>query len=114
MRKRPRPVLTPSRKTNARPLRFDDRMLVDASAALSWRMYKMAQARVELPTLARSRLTVGAQVRWQDLTQVSYFGNGPDSLETNRSEYRLESANVIGYVVGKPANWLSINASSAG
>lgn len=88
---------------------FDDRMFVDASAALSWRMYKMAQARVELPTLARSRITAGAQVRWQDLTQVSYFGDGPDSLETDRSEYRMESANVIGYVIGKPTPWLSIN-----
>lgn len=88
---------------------FGDRMFVDGSAAVSWRMYKMAQARVELPTLARSRITAGAQVRWQDLTQISYFGDGPDSLETNRSEYRMESANVVGYVIGKPTQWLSIN-----
>ena len=57
---------------------FGDRLFVDASAALSWRMYKMAQARVELPKLARSRITAGAQLRWQDLTQVTYFGAGPD------------------------------------
>jgi hypothetical protein len=87
---------------------FGDRLFVDASAALSWRMYKMTQARVELPKLARSRITAGAQLRWQDLTQVTYFGAGPDSLETDRSEYRMESANIVGYVTGKPTQWLSI------
>ena len=87
---------------------FGDRLFVDGSAALSWRMYKMAQARVELPTLARSRVTAGAQLRWQDLTQVTYFGAGQESLETDRSEYRMESANIVGYVTGKPARWLSI------
>lgn len=68
-----------------------DRLVVDASAAVSWRMYKMAQARVELPRLAWNRIGAGAQVRWQDLTQVTYFGAGPESLEANRSEYRLET-----------------------
>ena len=89
---------------------FRDRLFVDASAAVSWRMYKMAQARVELPKLVRSRITAGAQARWQDLTQVSYFGNGPDSLETNRSEYRMENADLVGYVTGRPARWVSITA----
>ena len=87
---------------------FGDRVFVDASAAVSWRMFKMAQARVELPKLVRSRLTVGAQARWQDFTQITYFGDGPDSLETNRAEYRIEGANVVGYVIGKPVQWLSI------
>lgn len=92
---------------------MQDRLFVDASAAVSWRMYKMAQARVEMPKLANSRITAGAQVRWQDLTQVTYFGTGPDSLETNRSEYRLENANLAGYVIGKPIEWLEI-AGKAG
>jgi hypothetical protein len=87
---------------------FADRMLVDASAALSWRMYKMAQARVEMPRLAGGRVTTGLQVRWQDLTQVAYFGEGPDSLAVHRSEYRMGSANFVGYAVGKPARWLSL------
>jgi hypothetical protein len=87
---------------------LQDRVFMDTSAAVSWRMYKMAQARIEMPKLARSRLTAGAQVRWQDLTQVTYFGTGPDSLEVNRSEYRLENANLLGYIVGTPNEWLSI------
>ena len=91
---------------------FGERAFVDASAAVSWRMFKMAQARVELPKLARSRVIAGAQARWQDYTQITYFGDGPDSLEANRSEYRIEGANVVGYVIGKPAQWLSITAAA--
>ena len=91
---------------------MQDRLFVDASAAVSWRMFKMAQARVEMPALARSRITTGVQARWQDLTQMTFFGTGPDSLETNRSEYRLENADVLGYVTGKPAQWLAITGKA--
>ena len=85
-----------------------DQMFIDGSAAVSWRAYKMAQARIELPQLAKSRLALGTQVRWQDLTQVSYFGDGADSLEANRSEYRLKSTNIAGYATVRPTPWLSV------
>jgi hypothetical protein len=88
-----------------------DRVLIDGSAAVSWRTYKMAQGRIELTNLARSRLAVGSQVRWQDYTQVTYFGEGPDSLEANRSEYRVTSGNVIGYATLRATPWLSINGT---
>jgi hypothetical protein len=87
---------------------FTDRLFVDASAALSWRQYKMAQARLELPQLAHGRLAVGTQVRWQDLTQVTYFGGGPESAEGDRSEYRMKSTNVVGYATFRPARRLAI------
>ena len=83
---------------------FGDQMFIDGSAAISWRAYKMAQARFELPQLAKSRLALGTQVRWQDLTQVTYFGDGADSLETDRSEYRLESTNIAGYATVRPTH----------
>ena len=85
-----------------------DRLFVDGSAAISWRAYKMVQARIELPQLLRSRLTLGAQTRWQDLTQVTYFGEGPTTEESQRSEYRLESVNVAGYATLHPVQRLSI------
>lgn len=86
-----------------------DRVFVDASTAISWRGYKTAQARVELPKLARSRLMLGAQARWQDFTQVSFFGEGPDSLESNVSEYRLESGNLVGYATLRPVSWIAVD-----
>ena len=87
-----------------------DQVFVDASAALSWRGYKTAQARFELPKLARSRLTLGTQVGLNDFTQVTYFGEGPDALQTNRSEYRIRSQNLVGYVTVKPAESVGISA----
>jgi len=83
-------------------------VLVDGSAAVSWHTYKVAQGRFELTNLARNHVTVGSQVRWQDLTQVNYFGVGSDSLEASRSQYRLKSTDLVGYVVGRPNEWLSI------
>jgi len=87
---------------------FGDRALVEASTAMSWRSYKMAQARFEFTRLARSRLALGSQLRWQDLTQVTYFGQGAESPETDRSEYRMKSADIVGYATVRPVRTLAI------
>jgi hypothetical protein len=87
-----------------------DGLIIEASAGWSWRSYKMAQARFELTNLARSRVAIGAQARWQDLTQVTFFGIGPESLDANRSEYRLRSFNVAGYVTLRPAERIAVTA----
>jgi hypothetical protein len=86
-----------------------DEVLVDASTAVSWRSYKMAQARFELPNLAHSHFAVGSQVRWQDLTQITYFGEGPESSEAARSEFRLKSTNIVGYATVRPIERMAIN-----
>lgn len=88
----------------------EDRVFLDASAAISLHGYKTAEARVELPRLARSRVLLGSQVRWQDLTQVPFFGEGPDALESNVSEYRLKSKELAGYATFRPAQWIDIDA----
>lgn len=85
-----------------------DRLFVDTSAAVSWRSYRMARGRVELTNLLRSRVALGSEIRWHDYTQNSYFGEGPDSLETDRSEYRLKSLNAIAYTNVRPVQWLTI------
>jgi outer membrane protein assembly factor BamA len=85
-----------------------DRMVAEASAAMSWRSYKMARARVEITNLARSRVAVGAEARWQDFTQNTHFGDGATSVETDRGEYRLKAFNAIGYTNIRPVKWLTI------
>jgi hypothetical protein len=87
---------------------FNDRAVVEGSAAISWRSYKMAQTRFEFTKLAHSRVSAGAQVMWQDATQVTYFGVGPDTTAATRSEYRLTSTDVVGYATLRPQSWLSI------
>lgn len=87
---------------------FGDKAVLDGSTGLSWRAYKMAQTRFEVTPWADDRMAFGAQVRWQDATQVNYFGDGPDSLEATRSEYRLKSLNTVGYVTARPRPWLAV------
>lgn len=87
---------------------FGDRLFVDTSAAWSWRSYKIARGRIELPDLADGRVAVGSEVKWQDYTQNTYFGYGPDSLDTDRSEYRIKSVNAVAYTNVRPVKWLTI------
>ncbi len=88
-----------------------DQVFLDTSAAISWRAYKTAHARIELPKIARSRLALGSEVRWQDFTQVNFFGEGSDALKSNRSEYRLRSNNLVGYATFRPVEWLGIGGN---
>src|SRR5918993_1286072 len=85
-----------------------DSLFVDASAAMSWRGYRTAQARFELPKLVRSRLAIGSQFKWQDAKQIDAYGEGPDTLESNRAQYRLRSSNLVGYATLRPLRWLGI------
>ena len=89
-----------------------DRIFIEASSGISWRGYKMAQGRFELPNLANGRVIFGSQMMWQDLTQVSYFGVGPDTTEDTRSEYRLTSTDVAGYALFRARSWLTIGGRS--
>jgi hypothetical protein len=86
----------------------DDQVMFDTSGALSWHLYKMGQARVELPTLANEHLVLGAQAMYQDATQVNFYGIGPDSSENDKSQYQLQTVDVVSYATVKPTEWLSI------
>jgi len=88
---------------------LNDMAVVDLSAAVSWNLYKAAQGRFELPHLADDRLSVGAQVIYQDSLQVDYFGLGNDSFKSDRSGYRLNDTDVLGYATMRAAPWLSVS-----
>jgi surface antigen Omp85-like protein len=74
---------------------------VDASGAVSWHLYTMAQTRFEAPDLTARHVMLGAQVMWQDQTQINYFGIGPNSPEI-QSQYRLRSTDMVGYGSFRP------------
>ena len=91
---------------------FAERALVDVSAAVSWRFYKVAQARFEFPGLAQNHLAIGVQGMWRDMTQVTYFGAGPDSSKAERSDYRLQTTNVVGYATVRSDGALALSGSA--
>ena len=89
---------------------FGGRAFADAHAAVSWRGYLKADAVLEFPLMADGRLAAGVEARWQDSTQVNYFGLGPDSSEELRSQYRLQTMNVVGYARYRPQRWLGLSS----
>ena len=90
---------------------FDRRLLVDGSAAISWRAYKTVQGTLEAPNLAGGRLSVGTQVIWQDQTQVNYFGIGLNADDTDHSQYRMQSTDLVGYASVRANDWLSVDGT---
>jgi hypothetical protein len=89
-----------------------DHVFFDSFAQLSVRGYKAAQARVELPWLAGGALLLGALARWQDFPQVNYFGEGPASLQANRSEYGVRSRTFGGYATVHPTQTLAFDVQA--
>lgn len=88
----------------------EDAMLLDASAAYSSNGFKTAQARMLLPTFAKSRLVLGTQVRWIDFGEVDFFGVGPDSPAGARTTYGIEATHVTAHATLRPARWFGIDA----
>jgi len=89
---------------------YGGKAFFDTSGAVSWHLYKMAQARFEFPKLAGDHLTIGGQTMWQDETQINYFGVGGNPVTDDRAQYRLQSTDFIGYAALRPAEWLSLGA----
>jgi hypothetical protein len=90
-----------------------DSAFIDASAALSSNNYRRAQARFELPKLARSRIGLGTQLRIQDFSRVRFFDDGPQSIEESGRNYHLKSKQVAGYATLRPARWLELEGETS-
>ena len=89
---------------------FGGRAVVDGSAAISWSRGTFAQATLELPGLLSEHVSVGAQVKRQDFTRVSYFGIGPDTVEADGTDYRLKNTDYLTFATMKPRSWLTFGA----
>jgi hypothetical protein len=90
-----------------RPL-AERHLWIDSSAAYSWRGYKTAQTTFEVPDVGGSRISVGTQLHWQDLTQIQYFGAGPDSSRDLRSDYRMSTTDVVGFASYRATDFLTL------
>lgn len=82
--------------------------VADVSAAISMRRYSMVQSQIEWPTLFSDRLSVGAGAKYQDATQINYFGIGRETSKGAQSDYRLKSADIAGSATYHPNRWLSV------
>jgi hypothetical protein len=87
---------------------FGDAAVLDTSAAISWRRYSMIQSHVDWPKLFSNHLSAGAQVKYQDSTQINYFGVGADTDKSAQTDFRLKSVDVAGSATVRPREWLSV------
>ena len=86
---------------------FGDAAVMNVSAAMSSRRYSMVQSRIEWPSLFSNHLSIGAGARYQDFTQINYFGVGPDSDKSAQTDYRLKSLDIAGSATVRTTDWLS-------
>jgi hypothetical protein len=87
---------------------FGNQAIIDASAAGSWHQYTMLRSRLEWPQLFTDHLSIGTELKYQDFTQINFFGIGGASLEANQTNYRLKDMDVLGFATVRPNGWLSI------
>ena len=86
-----------------------DTMVLDGSVAISWTGYKTAQARMELPKFAKSRLALGTQVKWMEFGAVDFFGIGPDTSKSALTTFGIQATRVVGHATFRPTRWFDID-----
>jgi hypothetical protein len=89
-----------------------DRLLVDASAAVSWNGYKSVQARAELRRFLKSRLPIGVHVRGVDFSEIDYYGAGPESREDLLTQYGMRAVHTLAFADLRPTRWLTLGAET--
>lgn len=87
---------------------FGDRAVLDVSAALSWKRYRAINAQMTWPRLMGERLSLGAQAAYHDFTRVNYFGIGNASNEDDRTDYRIQNVDALGFATVHATSWLSV------
>ena len=86
-----------------------DSLFLDGSASISVNNYRVAQGRVELPTLLKSRVTLGVQARYQDFDNVDFFGAGPNSSAGLKTDYAIRSTQAAAYLTLRPLRWMALD-----
>jgi hypothetical protein len=91
---------------------FDRRARVVGEVGWTLRDYSLLRADFSLPYLASERVEVGVEVSRRQNPQEDFFGDGPDSSEANRSNFRLDTTAAIGRAIVKTRKWLSAGVRS--
>lgn len=68
----------------------DGNFVIRSSARISTKQYQLFDVEVGLPRLAMDRAYLDVYFRRRNYPQIQYYGPGPFSRKTGRSDYRLE------------------------
>jgi Omp85 superfamily domain len=81
-------------------------------AQLSTKLYQKYYTRWTLPHIARNHLAVDFIAVHRNYSEVDYFGPGPKSLESQRTDYRYEDTGLDASVGVKPVKHLQLGGSA--
>jgi outer membrane protein assembly factor BamA len=90
----------------------DGHFILRGSARASLKRYQLFDLEMNFPKLARDTVFVGLYAVHRNYPRVDYYGPGPDSAKTGRSNFRLEDTahDVSGGV--KPWRYLKLGGSA--
>ena len=83
-----------------------------AGAQLSTKLYQKYYTSWTAPNLARKHLSFDFNAVHRNYSQIDYFGPGPRSLKSERTDYRLEDTTVDGALGLKPVKHLNLGGSA--
>src|SRR4051812_30909573 len=78
---------------------FGRRAIIDLSGEISTRRYMAAQSSIVWPEIAGGKMSLGAQVKYADFTQVNFFGIGSQAQKGDQTDYRLRYIDVGGFAM---------------
>ena len=89
----------------------DGRVIVRASARASLKRYQLYDVQLTFPKLYHRKLSVDLYAVHRNSPRIDYYGPGPDSRKTGRSDYRLEDTSYDLTAGVKPLRHLSVGGS---
>jgi outer membrane protein assembly factor BamA len=90
------------------------RMMVRASAQASLSKSTKLEAETEFRKLWNNRATISLLATRRDYGRLNYYGPGPDSEPSGRSNYRLEDTAATIFGTLQPARFLKLGGSTGG
>jgi hypothetical protein len=85
---------------------LDSDILVDMSAAMTFRLYKAVDFKVRWLQAWNDRVEVWTDYRFEDYPQEDFYGIGPETLESTRVSYRIRGSDFRARAIVKPLRWL--------
>jgi len=93
---------------------FRGNLTTRASAQFSTRGYSKYEAETSLPRLLGDHLVLSLVGSHRNYGGINYYGPGPDSVLTGRTNYRLEDTSVDGIAILKPVRHVKLGGSVGG
>jgi hypothetical protein len=88
-----------------------DRVLVDASAAMSTRLYRAVDLHARWLQTWNQRVEFWTDYRYENYPQEDFYGVGPDTTAEMRANYTLRGNDFVARAQAKPIRWLRVGAT---